>query len=319
MTYTLADLMPLYFGLLPSQLLNDKGKQVIQNVSGYFPVLSGVGLEYHFNSKDSRTDFLIRITREEARSPYMRWQEYFAGLGQYGKHIEQPSLFASEGIENLWYEFDLKDTHDDRLIPSLFFDLDRENAMDPLVKIHTLDRLLIGCFDREIHSSLAFLTSLLADRQAQLYYVGLMLSREKSPVRICLLFNNPPYLLTFLQQRIPGGYFLAAAELLAKIIGMTSRVVLDLNLTEHPYDELGVELFFDTPHQLQDCMEMLTNRGIISQYEQDTFLLCQKTISCDAISFPQIGYFRTGINHIKVSFNKGILSSVKGYVYLSYY
>lgn len=280
------------------------------------PAFSGMLFERHLGH--GRTDFALRCTsldrnREATLNALCaRWAE--PGLSRLVRAWAEGNDARLARIETMWFELD-----EGRDVPALFFDLGA-HAMEVMEHaLSMLGRTLTPAGRATLDAIRAFSPSI------ELSYCGLMLSRPRPPLRVCL---------TGLPANQVAGFArhlgLAWSVPVDRYTSPDTPIVLHVDLAEdgHPGASLGVEL---RERSLAGWGEML------GSMVEDR--LCSRAEGQEILGHPAIAPIATEalrralsrllpheathiikrINHVKLVSDDQGNTRAKAYLYLCYY
>jgi hypothetical protein len=208
-------------------------------------------------------------------------------------------------ISNVWLEFDRSRHSVPVSRPSVFFGVhrtkDRRRLAEAGVSLLRGESLPI-----QLAQALTFSLSALP-KEARIFQVGVMLSRENTPVRLCMIGFTRDRLLDYLLAIRWPGSIEDVRRILRSISPHLPILAVDFDLDSSVGGvgpRLGLECYMGREHQLVNVhpnwerfLEQLIRSGLCLPSERDALLAWPGYTLRDVI-FPSV-FFR-GLNHVKV-------------------
>jgi len=258
-----------------------------------------------------------------------RWSTW-RNLRAFAALWSDPDHPFNDHTRNIWLEFDTASTSsvaeaaEGVKQPSLFFgpeakDLNRTQLFNLVTDV----LVALGETDGGYRDTLeAFIASL--PDGAELFQVGLMLSRAHEGLRVCVRHLPLEHVPEWLSKLGWNGDTAAIAGLLRDTVPMLHRIALDLTLGENGVAEkLGLECYMvwleENPEQWRPLLEFARDRQI-SLPEKSEALLAFPGISrfpadrcntADGMRYPNI---HRKLHHIKLNFVGGKVTEAKAYL-----
>ena len=312
---------------------------VYRKIAGCFPPVSGIGIEYHMNSTD-RADLCIRITgADSSREGILaladgdppslfdrpEWQPVLLLLRKWADPLS--SFYAV--LHTMWLEFDMDVKDYTGRLPSVFFDLDREDKLGTAVQLSVLDQVL-ACLQHPLKPETAeLLTQLFGPgTPARLYYAGLLLSRTASPLRICAKNLQPDDMRLFIEKFVYGHSVPWHKKELLKLIAGAGQLILNLDVDDRIRESAGIEVYFDSMSEWKNFFSGMTGLGMCHQEKAAEVLRFPGVKECADKAFrrfaapvagKEVRWVEKRLNHVKLSFLPRGGFSMKSYLYACYH
>jgi hypothetical protein len=226
------------------------------------------GFECRLGQEEPAADFLVRVGTAPEEWPVLElhavgcdgetWRHIGAVLSERAK----PSSPFSAMLQNLWLEYDLAGPMNTASTPSVFFGTNRlvrkaetEWASELVARLR--GEPLSAASRQTVNELVAVLPE-----AAKLFQVGVMCSRPRAPLRVCVIGQGLSEVCTFLAAvRWPGEWPLVA-EVLGQFTPVIDYVALDLDILDDGRlaPRLGIELYQRTNSDLSHRMVELINR-----------------------------------------------------------
>jgi hypothetical protein len=231
-------------------------------------ITSLFGFECRLGEEEPAADFLVRVgaAPEEwsllelhaAGCAAETWRRIAAVLSERAR----PSSPFSAMLQNLWLEYDLAGSMNTASPPSVFFGTNRlvtkaetEWASELVARLR--GEPLSAASRQTVHELVAVLPE-----AAKVFQVGVMCSRPRSPLRVCVIGQGLSEVCTFLAAVRWPGEWPPVAEVLRQFIPVIDYVALDLDIFDDGRlaPRLGVELYQRTNPDLSHRMVELINK-----------------------------------------------------------
>jgi hypothetical protein len=208
------------------------------------------GFECRLQQEEPVADFLVRIGADPDEWPVFErdlphrsgetWRRIEALLRERAKSDSPLSAM----LQNLWLEYDLVDPNAGSE-PSVFFGTNHLTRKAESGWAVSLAEMLRGePLSGASRNTLAQLIALLPEN-AKVFQVGVMCSRSRAPLRICVIGQEVDEICGFLAATRWPGEVEQVAAILAQYMGLIDRTALDFDILDDGRlaPKLGIELY----------------------------------------------------------------------------
>jgi hypothetical protein len=331
-------LLPVYLRTFPTEFIPKTNKEQVKWIAGYLPPLSGAILEYHLSS-DSQCDFSLRATHTDGGREFtagrnsgyqmhkklLQFREWQC-IQRFGSKWADPATLLHTGIQNIWFEFDI-DNNAKILVPSVFFDVDRDNRFPGDKKLKLITKSVSYLKGEQIAPEhVKMIKRILATLpgQSKLYYVGVLLSRPIEALRICVRDMLPDEALPFLKKLGWRENASLLKTLIKNYIIDAERFVLNFDIARSVQKKIGLEI---TCPEWETILDKLIVNNLCSSEEKMALLNWHKIESVDPNEkshqkileemIEPMGCLIRRINHFKVVCDDSAVKA-KAYLYMAY-
>jgi hypothetical protein len=239
----------------------------------------------------------------------------------------------------MWLEYDLSEPMNTRSAPSVFFGTDRltrgaetEWAADLAERLR--GEPLTTASRRTLHELVAVLPS-----AAKLFQAGIMCSRPRAPLRVCVIGQELDEISSFLSRARWPGEWVSVAETLKEITPLINDVALDLDIFDDGGlgAKLGIELYqkhsTDLSQRVIELITRLTGANLclpqkaqgllawsgITHERRYPELWPAPLITCRAMrGGSESSTFCRWLHHIKIVLDPGTPPAAKAYLAISH-
>jgi hypothetical protein len=293
-----------YFALaepyVSKMLVSPKNFSKIKTIAGYFPsgVTDFLGFEVRLNGEESQADWAFAISgRGNARytlmnfldnghfPPEFRNTKEWNRILNFTKLWTEPNSILHDKILGAWLEFDMPENAPAVQIPSVFFNpaqIEGNPAGDPSEYTWftrmAIPSLLGNRVPKQIEQNLYSCLQKMP-KNASLFIVGIMLSRNTSNIRMSVQFHDPEKIIPYLHEIGWSEKTGTFASLINDLIDLNvNRIVLDFDVGKSIGKPIAAECsfspnnFHQEPHW-KNLLDYLVKRSIVSPKKRDD-LLC---------------------------------------------
>jgi hypothetical protein len=332
-----------YEGLLSRRAVAD----ICRSKVGSLPagMTSLFGFECQLGQEEPSADFLVRIGAEPGEWPVLAYH----AAGQDGEIWRRIAALLTERAElhsplaatlkNLWLEYDVIRPADTALDPSVFFGTEQltRNAetgwATDLVATLRGERLSVAS-RQKVNELVAALPE-----SAKLFQVGIMCSRLRAPLRLCVIALDLDEVSTFLSAVRWPGAMPRVVETLNRFASVIDNVALNLDILDDGelLPKLGIEFYQNPNADLSSRMVELIGRlrdgnlcvpqkaiGLLAwggitheRRHRDLWpaaLIARKALRGDSES----STFCRWLHHVKIVLEPGAPPSAKAYLAVSH-
>jgi len=334
----------------PETLITEENKKVLLNLGGYLPDVFAkflFGYEKKLLDGQGELDFSVSVNNKHAHNNFSELFEY-EGLRKLRRRYEQwknlknfaeawlnPAGIINKHLEMAAFEFDFEKIKEGDLVPAVFLGI--ESEFDQTVEKYEtelFERMEVfksgmkilsgGGPDENIIRRLDELSAGLTDK-FRIFQAGLMLSRDKLPVKICFRkIDNP-------KDNIPlSGYLPESCQLkeLERIIemygGFFDKFAISVNVSGAGIEKASVECYYKGKKQpagesrWKEMFDALCENGICKSEIADALIKYPAKIAL----MPNMSgngneeypaYYAQGLHHIK--FTAGPAESITAKAY----
>ena len=281
-------------------LVSSKNFSNIKTIARYFPsgVTDFLGFEVRLNGEESQADWAFAISgRGNARytlmnflnnghfPPEFRTTEEWNRILNFTKLWIKPNSILHDKILGAWLEFDMPENPPAVQIPSVFFNpaqIEGNSTRDPSEYTWftqmAIPSLLGNHLPKQIEQNLYSCLQKMP-KDASLFIVGIMLSRNTSNIRMSVQFHDPEKIIPYLHEigwSEKTGIF---ASLINDLIDINvNRIVLDFDVGKTIGQPIAAECSFspNNYHREQHwktLLNYLVEKGIVAPEKRDD-LLC---------------------------------------------
>ena len=330
----LGDITPKeYFSLaepyISTMLVTSRNFKKIQTIAQYFPsgLTDFLGFEVRLNGEESQADWALAISgRNNARYELAKFLNNghlpasYRRTPEWSRIMKFTELWTKshsplyEKILGAWLEFDMPDNLPAVPIPSVFFNPAKMKGTQTQFTWFTkiaipslLGHSLEDDIEHNLHVSLQKMP-----KDASLFIVGIMLSRESSDIRMSVHFKDPHQIIPYLHSLGWSEKNESFSTLIDDLIDLgVNRIILDYDIGAKVGRTVAVECSFH-PNQYHEefhwktILDYLVEKEIAAPLKRDD-LLCypgkEDTKICleDDESQPKI--ISRYITHIKIVYN----------------
>ncbi|ACY13423.1 hypothetical protein [Haliangium ochraceum] len=296
--FSLNDYIGVLANDLPDMLVSPASRDKMVEIGNYLPgsMTRFFGFECRLDDLQGNADVLVCVSPyDQERSiladrcpsihlPAKLWDEpVWRRVRAFAEAWNDAQHTLHDEVLNVWLEFDLHTHEQPWRAPSVFFGAraDDKHAQEwmgttalPLLRPSGLGAALQTSLSRCIEALPA---------SAYVFQTGLMLSREDSPVRICIKDLPSDATVSYLQRVGWDGDFSGLERILAPLRGLVDRIDLDLDLLDGVGPKVGLECSFAGKPLPEK--EPRWGRFIEHLVEQG---LCEAALAQPILSYPRI-------------------------------
>jgi hypothetical protein len=209
------------------------------------------GFECRLGDEEPVADFLLRIGPEAEEWPILErqaaghdsktWRRIGALLAERGK----PGSPLVEMLQNIWLEYDLVSPMHPTSDPSVFFGTEKLTRQAETGWAAEVAATLRG--EPLTDASLKAINDLVAvlPEGARVFQVGIMCSRPRSPLRLCVIGQQFSEISAFLEAAHWPGELARVAETLERFTPVIDTAAVDLDILDDGRlsPKLGIELY----------------------------------------------------------------------------
>lgn len=246
---------------------------------------STFGFECRLGSDRGRADFLVSVRGDRGRRGLA---ERFAGsadpatqgIGAFAREWSEPSSAMGTVVDNVWLEFDVDGSRSD--VPSAFFGFlpsapaaegsrPRAERARHLAATGAALELLGGT--RGGPQQLDTLARCFeAHPGAEVFQVGMMLSRTPALVRLCLRLRSVGDLVPLLRRVGWRGDEANLRRTVEPVAGRADYVCVDLDVGERVHPRVGLECYVTHGNRWPDLLAGLRSQGLCTPDEHEALL-----------------------------------------------
>lgn len=281
-------------------LISPKNFSNIKKIAGYFPsgVTDFLGFEVRLNGEESQADWAFAISgRGNARytlanylnnghfPPSFRTTKEWNRILNFTKLWTEPNSILHDKILGAWLEFDMPENPPAVYIPSVFFNpahikgssIGDPSEYDWFTKI-AIPSLLGNRMSQQIEQNLYSALQKMP-KNASLFIVGIMLSRNTSNIRMSVQFCDPEQIMPYLHELGWSEKNETFTSLINDLITLNAnRIVLDFDVGRSIGQTIAAECSFspNNYHQEQhwkNLLDYLVEKSIVAPEKRDD-LLC---------------------------------------------
>lgn len=326
--------------LLSSGLISQNSIEEMLILTEKLPPLSGAGLEFHLGNTPPRTDFLIRATTEDSgREAFADKQQQlkvnielfesdaWKPLRNFFNEWANPVSSLYHQVEDIWLEFDIEDKVN--LLPSVFFDIDRQNLLNSDEKIKVME-LAVEKLSQPLERTVSNTIKMCMERapaETRFYYLGVMLSRRDYGVRLCFVGFEAFWIPAYLKSIGWKGNSSVLNTILNVYACNADKIILDIDVSTSVQPQVGVEIFFDSQLMWDEFFKLLVKNKICSTEDIkkisrwpgfDIEEKSQIIQELSKITGREIRYLVRRLNHIKLACDTSGDIKAKAYLYFCY-
>jgi hypothetical protein len=326
-----------YFSLaepfVSKMLVSPKNFKKIQTIASYFPggLTDFLGFEVRLNGEESQADWALAISgRDNARytlanflssghlpASYRQAPEWNRILN-FTQLWTKPNSVLHDKILGAWLEFDMPEKTPSVPIPSVFFNPAKitgdsigdssdffwftKQAIPSLI-----GHRLVKDVEQNLYSSLQKMP-----KDASLFIVGVMLSRETSDIRMSVQFRDPTQIIPYLHELGWSEKTETFSTMINDLISLNvNRIVLDFDIGKQVGQTVAVECSFHPnnyhdEHHWNKILDYLVEKGIAAPSKRDDLLMypgTEKTMMFSQKETTQSKMISRYITHIKIVYN----------------
>jgi hypothetical protein len=238
-----------YEGLLSRHAIDD----ICRSRGGSLPaaMTSLFGFECQLGQEEPAADFLVRIGAAPEEWPVL--EQYTAGQdGEIWRRIEsllceraQPGSPLAPMLQNLWLEYDLIHPMNTVSDPSVFFGTERlTRQAETAWAVELVGKLRGEPLSDASRDRVNELVAVLPEA-ARLFQVGIMCSRPRAPLRVCVIGQEFAEVCGFLAAAHWPGELPRVAETLEVFMPLIDHAALNLDILDDGRlaPKLGIELY----------------------------------------------------------------------------
>lgn len=250
-------------------------------------------------------------------------------LRHFARLWEQPDHLFNAYIRNIWLEFDLAAVSSSLQVsdtignPCIFWGPTHNTPLNErFLRLLLEEMCAFQPADVSDQSLQSFVASL--PDQAQLFQLGMMVSRQQPLVRVCVNQIASRDMADWLEGLHWPGDPAALADILTTLDPLLGSVAIDLDLTaSRPAEKIGIECYMDWSNEqsdqwlpLLDYIEPLTlcipsKRNGILEFPGIKWLISSEQHEFRGIVYPKL---IRNIHHIKLSVVDNRITEVKAYL-----
>lgn len=285
MTITIAQHMSAALAPLRDEaLLSRKAVgQIANEVACHLPAAMTrlFGFECRLGEPSPVADFAINIDGQgeqwQALEAYASLQSEpaWARIGQLLKGRHDPQCAWHDRIDNLWLEYDLASrtaSQTSSILPSVFLGTDHlvaheANALDYAWVMASITELTGRALQSMETQGLGLIVKALPPR-AQIFQVGVMLSRNDAPIRVCVGDVAPEDVYEFLGAVGWSGDLAVVKRALDEVLPFMSYLAFGFDISDDGISKkLGIEIYTgrdaDSGQRLIGQINSLGNAGLL--------------------------------------------------------
>jgi len=316
----------------------------IEELANHFPseLSSWFGFEIKLNDSVPSADFLFSVRKEYSEREVLSNREYsyptlkdmpvWKQLNNFVSQWNNPQSILYDCANNIWFEFDMDEVNVNAPIPSFFFGTQNIKRKDDLIELSRegFSSILDNGLNHKIWTSLLSTIALLP-KEADLFQIGVMLSRKTDAIRICINNLNINQIGAFLNIMKWYGDVDELKNLLKYIGSFVDEFSLDIDLSETLLPKIGLECYINKGDRAEKCnqlFDMLLTSGLCLAKKKDAIYnlsgLSHRFSEPDWPSHlindmkkqknQQLSAFMRYQNHIKISIEPDVGLSAKSYM-----
>lgn len=304
------------------------------------------GFECPLGNDDPHADFLVQTTAAHGRGSLAEFND--VGSAPAWDRVRDFALGWSGGsplvyqsVDNVWLEFDLDGPRSD--VPSAFFGFRPVRAAQDLLDATRTRRLLaatleaVGLLRGGDSASLSSKTlSRCFDAlpgSAQVFQVGVMLSRAEEVVRLCLRLRSFEDAVRYLQLvGWPGDEYLLRRTL-EPLGSLADHLCLDVDVGETVLPKVGLECYVSGGGKWVPILDRLLSDGLCTPTKRDSLLAYPGHVTENETRTPwprsltqasnllgprALSFFVRWLHHIKVVHRPDHAAEAKAYLGVDY-
>ncbi|MEA5622969.1 prenyltransferase/squalene oxidase repeat-containing protein [Nostoc sp. UHCC 0251] len=257
---TLADSLNIILPALATELATSTSLSYLQKLAKLSAPIPRAGFEIRLNRENHQVDLQQGIFYQDDQPKILA--NHLSALASYNHEFKQPvwsriyqfcEVWSSpnsciKNISEIWLEFDITDSADQQLTPSIFLGIKNCNLLESEETFHVVKSALELLWKEPISDSLfsnLYRCFTACVKPAYISHVGIMLSRQGEVLRINVTKLSVYQIATYLQQI---GYTQAPDEierLVNELLDIFDDVRLCLDVGTKIYPQIGLECFFE--------------------------------------------------------------------------
>ncbi len=340
----------------PEQLITESNKQVLFNLASKLPDTFArflFGYEKDLLDDSGELDISISINNKNPLHTFgscFNHQEILKLCADYSqwerlKNLSDEWLKKDEllykYLEMIALEFDFSRLKENNFVPSVFLGIESipylsnpnyESELFERTKvfIRSMELLSGRAPDKNITGFLEEITAKSVNR-FHIFQTGLMLSRNNSPVRICIRkMDKPDYVIELSEYLFDSKFLPGIKFIIDEFGGFFDKFVISLNVSDAGVEKVSVECSYDRKKQpvqeprWKEMLDVLCGRGFcrkeiaesLINYPSKNIIVPNKTIIHNN-EYP--GYYVQGLHHIKFTPDSGDNIKAKAYMWSGFY
>lgn len=297
--YTLENYLQIINPYIYHQLVSPQFLSQILALSKILPAFSYGGFESHLGSKQSQVDFFVRYFSNQAINDllnYYQW-EPLKNLAQEWADIKSP---LHQKFTDIWLEFDINEQSLQRLIPGIFFTLNKQIDKN----IPELTQQALRLLSRPIPSKLESNLKLCVDcspKGASFLHIGIMLSRPHQAIRLDVAGIAFDRVLDYLREIGWIAQTNRLRSLIADLSNFADHIHLAFDVGDTIFPRIGLECFLKQQPKYEPRWQLFLDYLVKQE-------LCTPAKQNALLSWP--GFSQIKSNHVSrddyILGNKGI-------------
>ncbi|MDY7228269.1 hypothetical protein [Hyalangium rubrum] len=347
MKYTTRDYLDIVAPHVPQRLIDVNSMNRLAELAATLPPSSNFGFECKLGSPAPTADFLIAVIAsdgsrgawaEEARQARGRrshpaWEKVQRFLADWER-----SEGGFEPIYDTWLEFDMDGQDSEEPVPSFFFGFDHtRNDNYPDTTRTMVERLRAAPLPSAGLDTLSACFKELPQR-AQVFQIGLMLSRPTDAVRLCIKRLTAEQIATYLSHIGWPGSVAVLQRQLESIAPLVDGMGLDLDIGQSVLPKIGIECSIrdgsDGRDKVKAFLERLSTEGYCTPGKGTAILewlgLCTERTdrerwpahlikASEGLGPEVLSSFARTLNHIKINYESDQEIAAKAYLGVRHY
>jgi len=323
-----------------SLLVSPQNFSNIQTIANSYPsgLTNFLGFECRLNGDESQTDWALAISGKgnaryiledflnngylsQSSKQTSEWQQ----IQKFSKMWTDSNSILHSKIVGAWLEFDMPDSLQEVLVPSVFFNPANINgitANDPAQYEWFTKKAIPILAGRRLSKTIELNLQACIQkmpRKASLFIVGVMLSRKTSDIRMSVLFRDSRKIIPYLDEI---GWSDDETETFTSLIKKldakkVNRMVLDFDVGKHIGKKIAVECSFYPNHNHEEeywkeLLDFLVEEGIVNPEKRDELLHFPGT---EQVHSSIVRY----ITHVKIVYEPGKPIKAKAYLAIRHF
>jgi hypothetical protein len=248
---------------LSDAIVSKENFENIQRVSRFFPgnLTTFLGFETRLGEQTNKADFAFAISgigkdrdilkdlleNNDPAKGFLKHSEW-KHISDFAKSWSDPTSEISDKIQCFWLEFDRPGKTPDILVPSVFFGPTKTENNDPSQYTWVTEIAIPLLKGQKISEEIAALINNCLrkmPKNATLFQVGTMLSRDVNAIRLHINRLHPDQIIPYLKDIGWKHDTIELHHLLDDFKGFVDRFVISYDITDKGIDsKIGIELSF---------------------------------------------------------------------------
>lgn len=197
--FILADIIKKSKCYLYPPLISAATLDKVNKFSSLIPPISTIGFEWRLTEENTEVDYFIRATKrdgsdrifaacnpEKSPASFLYDDPTWESVKQFCQIWLEPDSLLNQYVKSIWLEIDNQELNKIQPVPCLFFELSRQAIKETdwitEIALKTLyGKPILSKTKKTIQNCIAHLPEF-----AMIAYIGTMLSRPTSPIRLCV-------------------------------------------------------------------------------------------------------------------------------------